>query len=87
MSKPIKRFVAGAVCPRCAAMDKLRVYRDEIHEHRECVACDYQDVMRLDGAPAPKEVATRVNEPRKLVSDQEQVIQFVPNPAVKKGAK
>lgn len=87
MNQPIKRFIAGAVCPRCAAMDKLRVHRDETHEYRECVACDYEDAMRLDGAPDPREVTTRVNEPRKLVSDEEQVVQFVPNPALKKKAK
>ncbi|WP_207060764.1 YheV family putative zinc ribbon protein [Motiliproteus sp. SC1-56] len=85
MSSITKRFIAGAVCPRCAAMDKLRTYRDAIHEHRECVACGYEDSMRLDGAPSPREMETRVNSPRPAASSGEQVLQFVPNP--KLGAK
>ena len=32
--KPVKRFVAGVVCPRCAAMDSTRMYRDEEREYR-----------------------------------------------------
>lgn len=57
-----KRFVAGAVCPKCGEMDRLRLWRDEIHENRECISCDYTDIMRLDGASEPAEIATRVNQ-------------------------
>ncbi len=90
----VKRFVAGAVCPRCAVMDRLRIWRDTEREYRECVDCGYQDAMRLDGASEPQELTTRVNQPSSAtaaVSDppakasgDEQVIQFVPNPAAKK---
>ena len=84
----VKRFVAGAVCPRCAEMDKLRTWRDQVREYRECVQCGYQDAMRLDGTAEPKELETRVNQPvessePKLATEDEQVIQFVPNPAKK----
>jgi uncharacterized metal-binding protein (TIGR02443 family) len=59
----IKRFVAGAVCPRCAQMDTIRVYRNEIREYRECVKCDYKDGQNLDGSPdSVQELATRVNQ-------------------------
>jgi uncharacterized metal-binding protein (TIGR02443 family) len=66
-------------------MDRLRTWRDEIKEHRECVSCGYQDSMRLDGATDPEELTTRVNEPReqKLASSDEQVIKFVSNPSSK----
>ncbi len=57
-----KRFVAGAVCPKCGAMDRLRLWRDDTYEHRECISCDYTDQMRLDGAPEPAELSTRVNQ-------------------------
>ena len=62
MNKVIKRFVAGAVCPRCAEMDKLVMYHNEQHQQvRECVRCGYQDVMTDAG---PQELTTRVNQPR-----------------------
>jgi transcriptional repressor NrdR len=35
----IKRFIAGAVCPRCGVMDRLRTHRDEVREYRECIEC------------------------------------------------
>ena len=65
--KVIKRFVAGAVCPRCAELDKLRMYTDESNQQiRECVRCGYQDVMTDSGPQqlGSEEVATRVNQPR-----------------------
>lgn len=63
----IKRFIAGAVCPRCAEMDKLVMYTDQQSQQvRECVRCGYKDVMTDDGPVQfeSPEVATRVNQPR-----------------------
>ncbi|MBT3145240.1 YheV family putative zinc ribbon protein [Neptunomonas phycophila] len=78
--KVVKRFVAGAVCPRCGEMDTIRVYRNEIREYRECVRCDYVDGQNLDGTPEPaQELATRVNQQKEDTPDT-QVIQFVNNP-------
>lgn len=76
----VKRFIAGAVCPRCGVMDRLRTYRDDQREYRECVSCDYQDAMRLDGEPEPEEIKTRVNRPASGLAADEQVLQFVANP-------
>ncbi|RDE18884.1 hypothetical protein DV711_14805 [Motiliproteus coralliicola] len=87
MTKPIKRFVAGAVCPRCGEMDKLRTWRDEVQEHRECIQCGYTDAMRLDGLSGPEEMETRVNQPRTAepqLNSDEQVINFVPMPSKNK---
>lgn len=58
-----RRFIAGAVCPRCSAMDKIVLYRDKSGQsQRECVACGYQEAMTEQG-PA-HELPTRVNQPR-----------------------
>ncbi|WP_188751923.1 YheV family putative zinc ribbon protein [Marinobacterium zhoushanense] len=84
----VKRFIAGAVCPRCAQMDAVRMYRDDEREYRECVKCGFEDSLRLDGRPDHEELETRVNQPRadKAPSasdaerDQVQVINFNPNP-------
>lgn len=56
----IKRFIAGAVCPRCGELDKLTLYtNDEGEQVRECVRCDYSDRMTEDGPV--DELGTRVN--------------------------
>lgn len=75
-----KRFIAGAVCPRCGELDKLRLWRDDVKEYRECVQCDYQDAMRLDGRNDPEELETRVNQsaPEPATASDEQVLTFVP---------
>ena len=62
MSPTPKRFIAGAVCPRCAEMDKLTMYVDEAGQQiRECVSCGYSDRMTDQG---PEELPTRVNQLR-----------------------
>lgn len=58
-----RRFIAGAVCPRCSALDKIVMYDNEIGERvRECVSCGYRDA--LDERGNPIELTTRVNQPR-----------------------
>lgn len=57
-----RRFIAGAVCPACGAMDKLVMLMESSDKRRECVSCGYND--GLDKAPAPDEPPTRVNQVR-----------------------
>jgi uncharacterized metal-binding protein (TIGR02443 family) len=50
-----RRFIAGAVCPRCAQMDKIVVNLDT--DQRECVACGFSESRpgdRPDTATAVK---------------------------------
>ena len=42
-----RRFIAGAVCPRCGLMDKIIVNLDT--DQRECVSCDFTEAR----PPAP----------------------------------
>ena len=59
--KPVKRrFIAGAVCPRCGEMDKIVNYRLGDKNYRECVACGFKDEIRLQ--TEPRELDTRVNQ-------------------------
>lgn len=65
--KITKRFIAGAVCPRCAQMDKLVMYNNGDNQQvRECVSCGYSDIMTDEGPQAMNadELVTRVNQPR-----------------------
>ncbi len=55
-----RRFVAGAVCPKCSAMDTVVVYNENGKDFRECVACGLKDEMHFK--PITKELETRVNQ-------------------------
>ncbi len=88
MSRTPKRFIAGAVCPRCAQMDKLVMYVDDADRQvRECVRCGFHDVMAGDSG---EELPTRVNQPRPgerplSHEDEVQVVNVVdPNPGAKR---
>ena len=59
----IKRFIAGAVCPKCAAEDCIRAYTDQDRKVmvRECVDCGFEDELSTV-VNQPNELKTRVNE-------------------------
>ncbi len=66
-----KRFIAGAVCPKCGMLDRIVVYREQEKDHRECVNCGFKDELRLQPSPAP--LSTRVQQaevkPVRLMDD------------------
>ena len=55
-----RRFIAGAVCPRCGEMDKIVVDLDT--QRRECVACDFSEA-RPEDSQKQQELPTRVSRP------------------------
>ena len=57
-----RRFIAGAVCPRCGEMDTLRMVQIDEEQQRDCVRCGYED--KLDSQGRVVELSTRVNQPR-----------------------
>lgn len=65
-SRTKRRFIAGAVCPRCKEMDTIVMYREEGVDHRACVSCDFVD--RANFRPAEKEIATRVHRPSEPIA-------------------
>lgn len=65
-----RRFMAGAVCPRCSSMDTIVVFNFEGKDFRECVSCDFKEEMRLNIATS--ELETRVNH-----SDEQQDVQVI----------
>jgi uncharacterized protein len=71
-----RRFVAGAVCPRCSEMDKLVVFNEDGKDYRECVACGYKEQMHF--APVARELDTRVNQSEDEKRDAVQVINILP---------
>lgn len=72
----VKRFIAGAVCPKCSKMDKIVMYKKGDEDWRECVSCGYQDKMNFQSQA--RELETRVNVTEEEKLDQVQVIQIEP---------
>ena len=70
-----RRFMAGAVCPRCSKMDTIVVYHLDGKDFRECVDCGFQEEMRLNIASG--ELETRVNHSQETQTDV-QVIHILP---------
>ena len=58
-----KRFIAGAVCPRCAEMDKIRAWEQSGIRYRDCVNCDFFEQAPIEEETAA-ELETRVNRAR-----------------------
>ncbi|HEY5644701.1 MAG TPA: YheV family putative metal-binding protein [Pseudomonadales bacterium] len=52
MKRP--RFIAGAVCPKCGAMDRLQVIGDGDERARRCVSCGHQDQLSGAASPSPR---------------------------------
>ena len=77
----VKRFVAGVVCPRCGAMDKIRVHTENERQFRECVSCGFQDVLNADGQIS--ELSTRVTPKAKKIDAQTQPLKFYRKPTKK----
>lgn len=45
----VKRFIAGARCPQCQQLDKIRCWREDDLFKSECVSCGYSDTMNAAG--------------------------------------
>jgi len=71
-----KRFIAGAVCPRCGEMDKLVSYSNEQDTIKECVACGFEEKQAVQ--VELDELGTRVNHlPEDDMSNQDGSVQVV----------
>ena len=55
-----RRFIAGAVCSECGAMDKVVMYDDaEDQRVRECVACGHKDLLSEQPSPDASSASDR----------------------------
>ncbi|MHB0777548.1 YheV family putative zinc ribbon protein [Halomonas sp. WWR20] len=59
-----KRFIAGAICPRCAAMDRIRSWEQNGIRYRECVSCDFFEQLPIEEDATLQELQTRVSHQR-----------------------
>ena len=71
-----KRFIAGAVCPKCAEMDRLVSYTNDDGTFKECVSCGFKEkqLVQIESG----ELDTRVNHfPESEEDDDVQVVQLI----------
>ena len=69
-----RRFIAGAVCPRCGLQDKLVV--DTEAGSRECVSCGFSDERPVAGVAEPRTRVTRASARR--IDTTAEVVTFLP---------
>lgn len=55
-----RRFIAGAVCPRCSTMDSIYVFKRDNKDVRACADCDFEEEAKFD--TSQHELPTRVNQ-------------------------
>ncbi|MFC3679284.1 YheV family putative zinc ribbon protein [Bacterioplanoides pacificum] len=77
--KKPKRFVAGAVCPKCSEMDRTVLYTsDDGDEVRECISCGFKQTASEQAAEdqarqlESEALATRVTPLGKAVLDEDE---------------
>ena len=82
MTQKPRRFIAGAVCPRCGLMDKIVV--EVGGDLRHCVSCGFSD-ERPEDSPDQGELSTRVTRPSaRRVETEAEPVRLV-DPPGKKG--
>lgn len=42
---PQKRFIAGALCPKCQERDKIVFYQEDSQYIQECIACGFKETL------------------------------------------
>lgn len=67
-----RRFIAGAVCPRCEMADRMVVFHRDGRDHRECVACGFSEFW--SGATVPTPPATR---PQRAIQQEQAPLEAV----------
>ena len=56
-----KRFIAGATCPKCQAMDSIMLYFENNVEKLECVKCGYSQ------SQADEDVSTKSRDNENVI--------------------
>lgn len=77
-----RRFIAGAVCPKCNAMDRIVMYDKDGQQVRECIECGFSQTQSEQQAidDANRELATRVTPVGKTTLDDGEVALKIVDP-------
>lgn len=67
---PVKRFIAGAICPSCHLVDKTVIYRQDHMLYSECVSCGHlqqKDVFDILSIQSEEDLQARKAAERKVI--------------------
>jgi uncharacterized metal-binding protein (TIGR02443 family) len=78
----MRRFIAGAVCPACRAVDRTLVQQVGDERQRRCVACGHTEALVESHTPEP---ATRLAARATNVTPAQPVRLIEPDPVRKGG--
>ena len=70
-----KRFVAGAKCPQCQAVDKVMMFRKGGIQYQACVSCGYKEEMVFERTF--REIEPRVNRTVEDRRDETTVVRLI----------
>lgn len=59
VDRPVKRYIAGAVCPACGAVDKIYLLQDDDGLSRHCNKCGFQERSGSDADWQPVRIDKR----------------------------
>jgi len=67
-----KQFIAGAVCPKCSGVDKIRAWKEGEMNKLECVSCGFNDEMKVvneaeNMAQGPGETGSRKSSEAQVI--------------------
>ncbi|MDF1764655.1 MAG: YheV family putative zinc ribbon protein [Oleibacter sp.] len=87
VKKRPRRFIAGAVCPKCSKMDTTVMFiNDEEEEVRECIECEFSQTSSEQAAEdSAQEMVTRVTpvNGKAVLDDGEQPLKIMQMPSDK----
>jgi len=56
-----KRFIAGATCPKCKAVDSIMLYKENDVEKIECVECHHHQ------SQVTEDIAKATDQPQQVI--------------------
>ena len=65
-----RRFIAGAVCPQCAAIDRIAIEQLQDDKYRVCVACGFREALVT---PAARITSGRLDRPTRPPGDEQEL--------------
>jgi len=55
-----KRFIAGAICPKCQTLDSIRTWETEQTSFQDCFKCGYKESFSKIKIPDKKNISIKL---------------------------
>lgn len=73
-----KRFIAGAVCPQCRALDRIVIEGEVEEKVQRCVECGYEAKHQETLAGVPRGKPERPTPPRQVSTQTVKIMDLQP---------